>query len=262
MFRIRDGKIKVFAKYVQMIPGTHTIGVDQESGSAAHDSGTPVVRYTYDQETGNVSITSLLSDMGGGGKAPTKARSWMNGRKLSAGPLYGGSLGVGGKEINVYAEGFGFDFDYNGIAHSVLATKPFKWTGGRVCFDDMFSGGGTNQGKYTAIPAAGKCGRALIDEYDSGLGTIRDLAGMYGGGGSGLMSAAQNNAMEFYGNSVSIVFSYRTFRKYISWARGLSGIFESSIGPIGSSKGSVEPDGSFPNVFDAGFKFSMFNLRQ
>ena len=256
MFRIRDGKIKVFSKYVQMIPGAHTLSVDTETGSVSHGEGSPVVEYTFDEETGNVSINSLLSSVGGAMKAPTKARSWMNGRKLSSGPLYEGS------EINVYLEGFAFDFNYTGVAHAVLATKPFRWTGGRVCFDDMFGGGGSNQGKYTAIPASGSCGQALIDTYDSGVGTIADIAGIYGGGTSGLQTASQRNAMEYYGNAVSIVMSYRSFRKYVSWARGLSGIFESSLGPIGASGGSVEPDGSFPSVFDAGFKFSMFNLKQ
>lgn len=265
MFRIRDGKIKVFAKYVAMKEGTHTIYVDTESGSASYDSnsGSPVVTYTLTTD-GEVSITSLLGDVGGGGKAPTKARSWMNGRKLSSGPLYEEPLGAGGPEINVYLEGFAFDFDYNGIAHAVVATKPFRWTGGRVCFTDMLGNGGfgSNQGKYTAIPAAGSCGQTFIQDYESGIGQIADIASIYGGGGGGLMNAAGRGAIEFYGNSVSIVFSYRSFRKYVSWARGLTGIFTSSIGPIGASGGNVEPDGSFPDVFSSGFKFSMFNLKQ
>ncbi len=263
MFRIRDGKIKVFAKYVELRPGTHTVKVDKETGSVSYETGDDVVTYTFDEDTGEISITSLLGSMGAG-KPPTKARSWMNDRLLSRGPLYEGRLGVGGSEIAVYLEGFAFDFDYNGIAHIVTAIKPFRWTGGRVCFDDMFGSGGygSNQGRYTAIPAAGSCGQALTNTYDSGLGTVADIAGMYGGHTSGLNMAASANAMEFYGNSVSIVFSYRSFRKYLSWARGLTGIFECSIGPIGTSSGGVEPDGSFPDAFDAGFKFSMFNLRQ
>lgn len=256
MFRIRDGKIKVFAEYVQMIPGVHTLSVDIKTGSISHGEGSKVVTYDFDETTGKVSITSHLGPMGGTVKAPTKARSWMNGRKLSSGPLYEGP------DINVYLEGFAFDFNYTGVAHAVLATKPFIWTGGRVCFSSMFAMSFSQQGKYTALPASGSCGQALINTYETGTGQIADIAGFYGGHTSGLQVAAQADVMEFYGNAVSIVMSYRSFRKYVSWARGLSGIFECSLGPIGASGGSVEPDGSFPDVFDAGFKFSMFNLKQ
>jgi len=265
MFRIKDGKIKVFAKYVELRPGTHTVKVDKNTGSISYETGDDVVRYTFDENTGDIAIESLLGPVGySSGEPPTKARSWMNGRMLSSGPLYKDPTGAGGSNISVYLEGFAFDFDYNGVAHVVSATKPFRWTGGRVCFDDMFGSGGfgNSQAQYTAIPAAGSCGRSFIDTYDNGLGQVADIAGIYGGGTSGLMKAASKNVFEYYGNSVSIVFSYRSFRKYLSWARGLTGIFECSLGPIGTSSGDIEPDGSFPDTFDAGFKFSMFNLRQ
>ena len=262
MFRIKDGKIKIFSKYVQMMPGTHTIGIDVDTGTISHTGGSPVVEYTLDEGTGRISITSMLGPMGVPFKEPTRARSWMNNRMISSGPLYEGRLGAGGKEISVFMEGFAFSYNYTSIAHTAMAIKPFRWAGGRVCFDDMFSGGGTSQGKYTALPSSFSCGRALIDEYDSGVGTMRDIASIYGGGSGGLMHAAQRNAMEFYGNSTSIVFSYRSFRKYLSFARGMSGLFECSLGAIGGNGASVEPDGNIPNVFDGGFKFSMFNLTQ
>lgn len=263
MFRVKDGKLKVFSKYTALRNGTHTVYVDAATGSVSYSGEKAVVSYTFDELSGELDIQSHLEDMGGG-SAPTKARSWMNGRKISSGPLYGESLGVGGREINVYLEGFAFDFDYNGVAHAVAATKPFRWTGGRVCFQDMLGNGGGlgTQGKYTAIPAAGSCGQAFIQDYETGVGQIADIASIYGGGAGGLLSAAGAGAMEFYGNSVSVVFSYRSFRKYLSWARGLTGIFECSLGAIGASSGSVEPDGAFPDVFDGGFRFSMFNLRQ
>ncbi len=253
MFKIRDGKIKVFTKYVQMLPGTHTILVDAETGAISYNSGEPVVEYTYNEDTGHVAIESKLSGIGEDYKAPTRGRSWMNNRKLSSGPLYESH------DINVFFEGLGLDFNYNGIAFTGVAIKSFIWTGGRVCFDDMFSSGATNQHRYTAIPAAGSCGTALTGMYDTGEGQIRDIMSF---GGSGLLHAAAFNGYEWYGNAVSIVFSYRSFRKYLSFARGLNGVFESSLGPMGASKGDVEPDGSFPNTFDAGFKFSMFNLKQ
>jgi len=71
-------------------------------------------------------------------------------------------------------------------------------TGGRVCFDDMFGSGGfgNSQAQYTAIPAAGSCGRSFIDTYDNGLGQVADIAGIYGGGTSGLMKAASKNVFE------------------------------------------------------------------
>ena len=263
MFRIRDGKIKIFSKYVQMVYGTHTIYIDKDSGAISFVSGDPVVRYTLDEATGHLSIESLLSDLGLPYDAPTKARSWMNGRKLSAGPLYGSDIS-NTNEISVFAEGFAFDFNYTSIAHTVTAVKPFKWAGGRVCFDDMYSPGGSGQGVYTATPSSGSCGMALTDMYSSGEGSIRDIVALYGGGigGGGYTAASFTNTMEFYANSTSVVFSYRSFRKYMSFARGVSGLFECSLGAIGGNDASVEPDGVIPDVFDSGFKFSMFSLSQ
>lgn len=244
-----------------MQEGTHTIYIDKDTGTVSTNGGDQVVTYTF-SANGNISITSHLSDLGLPFKEPTRARSWMNGRKLSSGPLYGTTLSNDG-EINVYAEGFAFDFNYTAVAHMATAMKPFRWAGGRVCFDDMFSaGGGGNQAQYTAVPSSMSCGTALQDTYDTGEGAVRDIASLYGGPTSGFQAAAQKNAMEFYGNSTSIVFSYRSFRKYLSFARGVSGLFECSLGPIGGNDASVEPEGSFPDVFDSGFKFSMFNLSQ
>lgn len=259
MFRIKDGKIKVFAKYVPLIDGTHTIKVDKDTGSISYNSGESVVRYTFDSQTGRIEIESLLGSMGDDFKEPTRGRSWDNGRKISAGPLYETS-----NEISAFMEGFVFDFDYNGVASTAVAMKPFRWVGGRVCFNDAYGNGGygSNQGKYTAVPSSGSCGTAWTDRYDSGVGQVEDVLAGYGGGAGGFMNSQTDNTMEYYANSTSIVFAYRSFRKYLSWARGLSGVFESSIGPIGASKGEVEPDGSFPDTFDAGFKFSMFNLKQ
>lgn len=267
MFKIKDGKIQVFSKFIQMLPGTHTVKVDKETGSLSYSgNGDDVVTYTLDEDTGKITITPVIgTGYSAPFKAPTKARSWMNGRKISSGPLYGdNNLGVGGKEINVYLEGFAFDFNYVSVASVATAVKPFRWTGGRVCFDNAFGAGGygNNQGKYTALPAAMSCGRSFINEYETGQGQIRDIANIYGAPTSGVLHSAQMDMIEFYGNSVSIVFSYRSFRKYLSFAHALTGIFESSIGTIGASGGSVEPDGSFPQVFDASFKFSMFNLKQ
>lgn len=261
MYKIKGGKLKVFSKYISMLNGTHSVYVNKEAGSISHNDqdGDLVVTYTHDEITGRVTIdSSSLTELGLPFNPPTRARSWMNGRKISSGPLYGSD-----KDITVYLEGFAFDFDYNTIVCSAMAIKPFRWTGGRVCFDDMFSGGSTNQGRYTAIPGSGSCGQALIDTYDSGLGQVGDIATLYGASGvSGATQAEQQNAIEYYGNDVSVVFSYRSFKKYISFARGMSGIFTCSLGEIGGRGANLEPDGVIPDPTGKSFEFSMFNLKQ
>jgi len=259
MYKIKGGKLKIFSKYVEMRDGTHTLYVDMDSGAVSHtDIGPAVVEYTYSVETGRVTIDNKLGEMGEEFEAPTRARSWMNGRKISQGPLY-----EKGRDITVYLEGFAFDFDYTSVVCSAMAMKPFRWTGGRVCFDDMFSSGSTAGAQYTALPASGSCGRALIDTYENGTGTVGDIASMYGAPNtSGFQQASQQNAIEWYGNATSIVFSYRSFKKYISFARGLSGIFTCSLGAIGGRGAELEPDGVIPDPTSRSLDFSMFNLRQ
>lgn len=259
MYKVKGGKLKVFSKYVTIKDGTHSIYVDKDTGEVSHSSshGEKVVTYTNDISTGRLIIESHLDDMGLPFDPPTRARSWMNGRKVSSGPLYDSI-----KEVNVYLEGFAFDFDYNSVVCSAMALKPYRWAGGRVCFDDMYSAGQNTNTQYTAIPGSGSCGQALTETYDSGMGTMGDIAGVYGAPTSGIQMAAQKNAMEWYGNATSIVFSYRSFRKYLSFARGLTGIFECSIGSIGGKSGNIEPDGVIPDPSNKSFEFSMFNLKQ
>ena len=257
MFRVKGNKIKIFAKYVALQNGTHTIRVDKETSIVYTDgnTGEPVCQYTYDSSNGRLTVNSLLSDLNLPYEAPTHARSWMNGRKISSGPIYEGH------DINVYLEGFAFDFDYNSIACTAMAIKPFRWAGGRVCFDDMYSSGNTKP-RYTALPASGACGSSMQDTYGSGLGTVADVASMYGAPTSGSLMASQQNAIQWYGNATSIVFSYRSFRKYLSFARGMGGIFECSIGAIGGNSANIEPDGVIPDPTNKSFEFSMFNLKQ
>ena len=261
MFKVKGGKLKVFSKFITMQDGTHTLYVNKDTGTVSHssDQGDEVVTYTYSSSTGNLSIVSHLTDMNLPFTTPTRARSWMNGRKISSGPLYGA-----GKDITVYLEGFAFDFDYNSVVCTAMAIKPFRWAGGRVCFESMYTpGSSAAQGQYTALPGSGSCGNALGDVYDSGLGTVGDIATMYGATGvSGFQQASQRDAQQFYGNATSIVFSYRSFRKYVSFARGLGGIFECSLGSIGGSEASVEPDGDILDPSGKSFQFSMFNLKQ
>ena len=260
MFKVKGGKIKVFSKFISPLNGSHSIYVNVESGAVSHnaDDGGIVASYTFNETTGKLVIESELEDMSLPFKTPTRARSWQNGRKISSGPLF-----EAGKDINVYLEGFAFDFDYNSVVCTSTELKPFRWAGGRVCFDSMYSGGSTAQGQYTALPASGSCGNALSDTYDSGLGAVGDIATTYGAHGtSGFQQASQRDAMQFYGNATSVVFSYRSFKKYMSFARGLNGIFECSLGPIGSKEASVEPDGVIPDPSGKSFQFSMFNLRQ
>lgn len=260
MYKVRGGKMKVFSKYITLLDGTNSIYVNKDTGTVSHsqDTGSKVVTYVYSTSTGHLSIDSHLTGVAPGGeKAPTKARSWMNGRKLSSGPLYEG------EDINVYLEGFAFDFDYNAIVCTGLAIKPFRWAGGRVCFTTMYGGSDPGAGKYTALPSSGSCGNALADTYDSGLGQVGDIASMYGANNtSGFQQAAQADSMQYYANATSIVFSYRSFKKYMSFARGLSGIFECSLGTIGGSKGGVEPEGEISDPTGKSFQFSMFNLKQ
>jgi hypothetical protein len=261
MYKIKGGKLKVFSKYVTMKDGEHSLYVNKETGVVSHspDQGDIVVTYTYSVETGHLSIDSHLTDMNLPYSTPTRARSWMNGRKISSGPLYEAN-----KDINVYLEGFAFDFDYNAMVCTAMALKPFRWAGGRVCFESMYStSGSASQAQYTALPASGSCGNALADVYGSGAGGVGDIATMYGASGvSGQQQAQQQDAVQFYGNATSVVFSYRSFRKYISFARGLSGIFECSIGQIGGHEASVEPEGDIPDPSGKSFQFSMFNLKQ
>lgn len=260
MFKVKGGKIKVFSKYISMEYGSHTLYVDKETGNISSSDGDgldAVVTYTLDEVTGAVTIESHLEDMNLEFKAPTRARSWMNGRKISSGPLY-----EAGKDINVYLEGFAFDFDYNSVVCTGLAIKPFRWAGGRVCFDDMYSTGSNTGADYTALPASMSCGTALTDTYDSGVGTIADIASVYGAPTSGGDIAQQQNAMEWYGNATSIVFSYRSFKTYMSFVRGMSGIFTCSLGAIGGTNANVEPDGDIGAFTKKGFGLSMFGLKQ
>jgi hypothetical protein len=261
MYKVKGGKLKVFSKYITMLDGVHTLYINKASGMISHDElqGDPVVTYTYNTNTGQLSIDSHLTHLNLPYSAPTRARSWMNGRKISAGPLFEAN-----KDINVYLEGFAFDFDYNAMVCTATALKPFRWAGGRVCFESMYNiGGSATQSQYTALPASGTCGNALADVYGSGAGGLGDVATMYGASGvSGQQQAQQQDAVQFYGNATSVVFSYRSFRKYVSFARGLSGIFECSIGKIGGHEASVEPEGDIPDPSGKSFQFSMFNLKQ
>lgn len=260
MFKVKGGKIKVFSKFIGMEYGTHTLYVDKETGNistAAADGLDRVVTYSLNEATGAVTIQSHLEDLNLDFKAPTRARSWQNGRKISSGPVYQAH-----KDINVYLEGFAFDFDYNSVVCTGLGIKPFRWSGGRVCFDDMHSVGQHTGADYTALPSSMSCGKALTDTYESGLGIVADIASVYGARTSGLQIAQQKNAMEWYGNATSIVFSYRSFKTYMSFARGMTGIFTCSLGAIGGTNANIEPDGDMGAFMSSGFGLSMFGLKQ
>lgn len=269
MYKIKDRKIKVFQNYFAMREGTYTIKVNTETGALTDDPNADgddikdVVTYTLDED-GKISITNLLPDVTEEGEAPTKARSWMNGRMISSGPLYAKPDGVGGGMISVFLEGFAFDFTYTAVVSSAMAIKPFKWVGGRVCTQDAFGNGdqSASNGRWTAIPASGSCGMAYINENNSGEGALRDVANFYGANTNSVLGAASRNQMEYYGNATSIVFSYRSFRKYVNFARGMSGLFHTGIGPIGGTGAQVEPEGNYSDPKSKKFTFSMFNLKQ
>ena len=259
MFRVSDGKIHVYGRWIPMETGSHTITINPETGAIVNDGdGTPACSYTLDPNTGHVKITSLLSKSGQSGKKPLNGLSARFERKISAGVLYEDPLGVGQDKIG-YAEGFVFSFNYYSLAHVASAWKPYRWAGGRVCYSSMFTPGAqAGQGKYTAIPSSMSCGMAGWDYYS-------DFAPVYGVamGGFGFLNAAQRDAIEFYGNSTSITFAYRTHRKYLFFASNVYGLFEGSLGPIaGGASGFPPKGGTIPDPSSTSFKYSMFSLRQ
>jgi len=264
MYKVRGGKLKVFSKYVELFPGEHTIYMDMDTGSVSYTGGdgyTAIVRYSLDETTGNLKILEdYVSHMDEETVPPTSAINWMNGRLVSKGPLSDGDHNVA--DVYVALDGFAFDFNYTAIAHAAQALKPLKWTGGRVCFSHgVYSPGDTNP-SYTAYPGAGSCGRGFSNVYDNGVGEMADMAGMMGGPTSGFWFGARGSDMEYLYNNWSIVFTYRTFRKYVSFAKGMSGVFSCSLGVFGGKEADIEPDGDIGNIRLKSFTFSMYNLKQ
>ncbi len=265
MFRIQDGKMCIFGRYVSIENGAHTMSIDTSTGSIYTDSteGTPVVLYTLDELTGHVSIESLMPPMTRKeGVRPVRSMNIDGGSVLSVAPLFDEPAGAGTAIVSVNLEGFLFSFNYYAMANIAMGIIPFLWTGGRVCFSSSFDGGSNTSGKYTALPASMSCGSSFSNSQSSGVGKMQDIAGMYGGVPSGTLGTAGADAMEFYGNSVSIVFSYRSHRKFLFFASNVNGLFTSPLGDIGGSADSVSPGGAIPDVGNVEFEYSMFNLRQ
>lgn len=260
MFKVMGGKINVFGRWVAMEEGAHTISIDSNSGSTYTDSssGAPVVSYTLDAVTGHVTINSHIPSAGKSGEKPIESLDWRGMSVVSRGPLFEEPLGVATKDITVLLEGFLFSFNYYALVNIASALKPFRWVGGRVCFDSMLTvPDGSTQGKYTAVPSAMSCGSAGWGLFNVESAVMPILMG-----GFSFLNAVQRDAIEFYGNSTSIVFSYRTHRKYMFFASNVDGLFESSMGPIGGSASSSPANGAIPDIGGVGFQFSMFSLRQ
>ncbi len=260
MFRVMGGKINIFGRWVATMPGSHTISIDKGTGSTYTDSqsGTPVVSYNLDDGTGHITLSSLMSNPGKAGNQPVVSLDWRGQSIISRGPLYTEGTGAGGDEITVYLEGFVFSFNYYALANVVCARKPFRWTGGRVCFSSMLSPGSVaDAGRYTAIPAAMSCGGAGWDTFSSQSAVTPPSMG-----NTAFFNGLQRDALEFYGNSVSIVFSYRTHRKYLFFASNVDGLFSTPFGAIGGSASGSPANGTLPDINGVEFMFSMFNLRQ
>ncbi len=252
MFRIMGGKIHVFGRWVSIHSGSHTISINKENGSTYTDSsvGTPVVSYNLNSD-GHVTITSLMENSGKSGELPVKSLDWRGNSIISRGPLFGETPdGLGGQVITVYLEGFAFSFNYHAIVNVVSALKPFTWAGGRVCSASMWSPGDMDAGLWTAIPSAISCG---TDGNEAG-GPLNALT--LGG------NAVIEDVFERVANRTSIVYSYRTHRKYTFFASNASGLFESPIGSIGGSASGFPGSGPIPDIRGVEFSFSMFSLRQ
>jgi hypothetical protein len=265
MYKIKGGKLKIFSKYIEIQPGQHTVYVDMDSGSVSYtgeDGYVPVVEYRLDEFDGTFEIVNdYVGELGEQGvRPPTEGLTWMDGRLISKGPLSDGNTNIA--DVNVALDGFAFAFNYTSIAHTAQALKPYRWTGGRVCSSHgMFDPGASNT-SYTAMPGAGSCGRGFADTYGSGVGQMADTAALLGAPISGANSAARASDWEYVGNNFSIVFSYRTFRKYVSFAKGMAGVFECSLGPFGGKESDAEPDGDVGNIRLKSFQMSMYNLSQ
>ncbi len=239
MFKINDGRINIFGRNVEIYEGTHEVSINTEDGAIYTDSsaGDPVVGYTLESD-GHIVISSRLVNPEKIGKQPVKALDMFGESIVSKGPFYD-SLDV----ATVYLEGFLMSFNYYAMANIVSAITPYIWAGGRVCNSSFFTPGAINPA-YTAMPSSGRCGSA-------------------GAGGFDYFSSPVHDSMrDFVGNATSIVFSYRTHRKYIFFASNVDGLFGSPLGSIGGSADSSPPNGSVPDPKDVSFRFSMHSLRQ
>ncbi len=257
MFRIMDNKIHVYGRWIGIQSGSHTITIDTETGALSNDGeGTPVCSYET-SPSGHVRITSLIPKRSAGSGRVVKGLRVMGfQRLLGRAPLYEDPLGVG-DAIETYVEGFLFSFNYYATAYITMAIKPFMWVGGRVCFKSFFTPGGADTGVgYTAIPSSMSCGQ-------NGASTLDSQAPFNGLGINAFANAMSADAFEFYGNSTSLAFSYRSFRKYMFFASNVYGMYETPLGPIGGNDGGFPPSGgSIPDPNSVNFKFSMYSLRQ
>jgi hypothetical protein len=260
MFRILDNKIHVYGKWVPMLPGAHKITSDPETGAIVTDgTGTELCSYTLGDD-GKASITSSLP-AGVDGRRAIRGLSAIFQRKVHAGPLYGGTYG-GGPVLQGVMEGFLFTFNYYATAYISSAMRPYLWTGGRVCFKSFFTPDGaapTSDGSnlYTALPSAMSCGNAGVDTMLTEGAVMPPSMANYG-----FMGAMQNDSLQWLYNSTSIVFSYRTHRKYMFFASNIYGLFETSFGPIAGGDGGFPSGGSIPDPSSTSFRFSSFSLRQ
>jgi len=256
MFRVADGKINVFGRWVAAVPGSHEIRINKDTGTITTDGdGDAVCEYTL-EDNGAIKINSLLPKTGAEGSRPVNALSWKFESIVARCKLYEDPLGVG-DTVTTYVEGFVFSFNYYAVVNFAMAIKPYTWTGGRVCFDSMYTPSLETE-TYTAIPASGSCGTAGWDYYSTTSSVTPPSMGNYS-----FLNSASMDALEFYGNSTSISFSYRSYRKYMFFASNVYGMFESTIGPIGGSAPGFPPDGGgVPDPGDASFSFSMHSLRQ
>ncbi len=253
MFRVMGGKIHIFGRWVALHSGSHTISMNKDNGSTYTDSsvGTPVVSYNMNSD-GHITINSLMTNSGKTGELPVKSLDWRGNSIVSRGPLFGSTPdGLGGDLITVYLEGFAFSFNYHAIVNVVSALKPFTWAGGRVCTSSMWANAESFElGLYTAIPSAISCG---TDGNDAG--GLVDAMNPFG-------DSVFHDVFETLANRTSIVYSYRTHRKYTFFASNASGLFSSPIGSIGGSASGYPGSGSIPDIRGVEFSFSMFSLRQ
>lgn len=262
MFKILDGKVNVFGRWVQLEPGSNTIYINKETGTVGHSStlnGTPVCSYEFDLSTGEVMIESLLPKTGASGSKPVKGLATRFERKVFAGIFYDDPYGVG-DFIDGYLEGFAFSFNYYALAHVALALKPFTFTGGRVCYESMNTPElrGLIGHRYTAIPTSGSCGAAGTGYYADTAGNNMLISDLRNKGMAGAM-----DLVEFMGNRTSTIFAFRTHRKYLFFVSNVYGLFKSSIGPINGRPPGFNPSGgSIPDPKKVSFQFSMFNIRQ
>ncbi len=258
MFRVVDGKIHVYGRWIQMIEGEHSITVNSDTGAIVTDGNGPsVCSYTLSGD-GKISISSSLPSSGG--DQIIKGLETMFQRKISSGPLYEDPYGDG-PTMAVTLEGFIFSFNYYAIAYLVSASRPFLWTGGRVCHKTFFTEEGAATGLnadslYTALPSAMSCGTAGTDTM------LREGSVMPPSmGNTAFLNAMASDSLQFLINSTSIVFSYRTHRKYLFFASNVYGLFDTPFGPIGGGDGGM-PSGGAINPSPKSFRYSMFSLRQ